>query len=384
MDYTIEPKLKQLDSKIQNTESRLLEEFNKKEASMLNSVHTIKSSIYSDLDNQSREFREIKSKLTEEFKQINSEFTKEFKQIKSDFSQEYKRFELDVREHLDSQDQQNNQRDNQIYNALTSLDQKIKRMHFDIIDNEDNVAVTYVNQDGKIEYGAIKKFIPDGKSLVSNKGIVSWNYSLNPLDFEVDVKNKISLKPIKHLELSNGKKLSVDRINNDLENATYNIGSLTYKIDSIVKKLNSVNGYVASNNFGTDKPSQEQLTSFVLNCLSTSKNEVTKDLIPNGTKIKNTYDNHIWIINRISVDGLTTIKWEDFGSDNICIASNDGIHGLVTGSQEKFRGYIDINGVISINSLEEELTSIMSAVFELTTTVNELKEKISAMENINK
>ena len=373
MDYTIEPKLKQLDSKIQNTESRLLEEFNKKEASMLNSVHTIKSSIYSDLDNQSKEFRQIKS-----------EFTKEFKQIKSDFSQEYKRFELDVKEYLDAQEQQNNQRDNQIYDALTSLDQKIRRMHFDITDNEDNVAVTYVNQDGKIEYSAIKKFTPDGKSLVSNKGIVSWNYSLNPLDFEIDPKNKISLKPIKHLELSDGKKLSADKINNDLENATYSIGSLTYKIDSIVKKLNSVNGYVVSNNFGTDKPSQEKLTSFVLNCISISKNEVTKDLIPNGTKIKNTYDNHIWIINRISIDGLTTIKWEDFGSDNICIASNNGVHGLVTGSQNKFRGYVDINGVISINGLEEELNSIIAAMLELTNTVNELKLKIQEMEKQNR
>lgn len=101
MDYTIEPKLKQLDSKIQNAESRLLEEFNKKESSMLSCVHTIRSDICKDLDG----------------------YKKEFKQLKSDLSQQYKRFELDVREHLDSQDQQNNQRDNQLYNAMKSIEQ---------------------------------------------------------------------------------------------------------------------------------------------------------------------------------------------------------------------------------------------------------------------
>ena len=147
MDYTIEPRLKQLDSKIQDTESRLLEDFKKKESSMLSAVTTIKADI-------SKNLRE----------QVN-----EFKQIKSQINQEQKRFELDVREHLDAQDQQNNQRDNQIYNSIKSLTQQMRRMHFDIIDNENNLAVTYVNPDGKIEYGAIKKFLPDNTTIKENK-----------------------------------------------------------------------------------------------------------------------------------------------------------------------------------------------------------------------
>lgn len=358
MDYTIEPRLKQLDSKIQDTESRLLEDFKKKESSMLSAVTTIKADI-------SKNLRE----------QVN-----EFKQIKSQINQEQKRFELDVREHLDAQDQQNNQRDNQIYNSINSLTQQMRRMHFDIIDNEDNLAVTYVNPDGKIEYGAIKKFLPDNTTIKEKNGVVSWNYTLDPKSFDVSRDNNIRMKPITELTLNNGKKLSVDRLNNDLNNATYNIQSLTHKVDSALKKLNTVNGYVASNNFKTDKPSQDQLTDFAINCLSTSENKITKDLIPNGTKIKNTYNQHIWILNRINNSGLTTIKWEDFGSDNICVASNDGVHGLVTGSQNRFRGYVDINGVISINGLEEELNSILEALTNLSSTVNDLKLKIDQME----
>ena len=359
MDYTIEPKLKQLDSKIQATESRLTEDFKKRESSMLSTISTIKADITKNLKEQ----------------------VTEFKQIKTQINQEQKRFELDVREYLDAQDQQNNRRDNQIYNSINSLSQQMKRMHFDIIDNLDNIAITYVNSDGKIEYGAIKKLIPDNKTIKENNSIISWNYSLDSNDFIVDDNNKISIKPITNLSLNNGKIISVDRINNDLNNATYNIASLTNKIDAALKKLNTVNGYVASNNFKTDKPSQDQLTEFACKCLSTSTSVITKDLIPSGTKIKNLYNNHIWILNQIQIGGLTTNKWEDFGSDNICVASNDGVHGLVTGSQAKFRGYVDLTGVISINGLEEELNSIMNAITELNASLNAINERIDHLES---
>ena len=391
MDYTIEPRFKQLDSKIQATESRLLEEFNKKESAMMTTVHTIKSSISKDLNNHIDEFKSVTNSLQASTKtfcenmqsdwaKVQLNFQKQLEKFDSENSQKYKRFELSVQEHLDAQDQQNNQRDNQIYHTIDSLSKQLRRMHFDIIDNEDNVAVTYINPDGKLEYGAIKKFIPDGVTLTENRGIVTWNYKLDSTDFNINSDNTIKLNPITELSLSTGTKISVDRLNSDLNNATYNISTLMHKVDATLKKLNSVNGYIASNDFKTEKPSQDQLNNFVIKCLSTSDNEITKDLIPNGTKIKNTYNDHIWVLNRIAIDGLSTIKWEDFGSDNICIASNDGVHGLVTGSQNKFRGHIDLNGIISINGLEEELNSIMEAVLELTNTVNDLKIKVNQME----
>lgn len=369
-NYTIEPRLKQLDVKIQDTESRLLEDFKKKESSMLLAVTTVKADISNNLRNQINEFKEDISKLDESCKNYRLET-----------DEKYNKFELTIKEHLDLQDQQNNQRDTQLYNTIDSLSKQMRRMHFDIINNEDNVAFTYVNPDGKVEYGAIKKAIPDNDTIIENKGVFKWNYKLDPKYFNIDKFHNISLAPITQLSLSSGKILSVDRLNNDLNNATYNISTLTYKIEETLKKLNSINGYVASNNFKTDKPNQQQLTEFAIRCISTNNNEITKDLIPNGTKIKNTYDQHIWVLNRTIIDGLTINKWEDFGSDNICIASNDGIHGLVTGSQNKFRGFIDINGVISINGLEEELNSIMQTLLNLTHNINELNSKINSLEN---
>lgn len=68
-----------------------------------------------------------------------------------------------------------------------------------------------------------------------------------------------------------------------------------------------------------------------------------------GTKIKNTFDNHVWVFNKNELSGQ--FKWEDFGVDNTCIATNNGVYGIVTGSIDKYRGYIDVNGVITINGL---------------------------------
>ena len=96
--------------------------------------------------------------------------------------------------------------------------------------------------------------------------------------------------------------------------------------------------------------------------------------IPIGTKIKNTYNNHIWILNKYSSEGLNTYKWEDLGSDSIGIANNEGAYGLVTGSKEDFKGFIDVNGIISINGLEEEFQNLIQTIAELTHQINGLQE----------
>ena len=346
MDYKIEPKLKQLDNKIQNTESRLLEEFNKKESSMLSCVHTIRSDICKDLDANK----------------------KEFIQLKSDLNQRYNRFELDVREHLDYQDKQNSDRELHMFNYMKSVNSKIDRVHFDIIDNHDNIAVTYVNPTGKVEYGAIKKVLPDEETLSMNKdNKLFLKYTFDKNNFDIKDNNLT----VTGLSISDGKFLSAAKIDNDLSNATYNIRSLTYKVEQILSKINNTNGYVAANNFKKSDPSQDQLNQFAISCLSTSELQLCLTDIPSGTKIKNLFDNHIWVLNRIIRDGLTTQKWEDFGSDTVCIANNHGVHGLVTGSQNRLEGYIDRNGTISINGLQEELTNLKNSIQAILTDIKE-------------
>ena len=281
-------------------------------------------------------------------------------------------FQKAIQIQLDDFDKEHNQKYIQIYNTLNTYKNQIERLHFDIIDNEDNVSITYTNPDGKLEYGAIKKVFPDNKSIVfDNNGHLSLNYNFNPQNFNIDNKNNIK---VTGLSLNSGKYLNADKLNSDLTNATYNISSLTYKIEAMLKKLNNVNGYLASNNFKKATPTQDVLNNFAIECLSHMDNKVTVDLIPAGTKIKNTFDNHIWVFNRFSHnDGLTIHKWEDFGADTICIASNDGVHGLVTGSHDHFKAFVDINGVISINGLEEDFQDLLKSLSELNIQIKDMQ-----------
>ena len=281
-------------------------------------------------------------------------------------------FQKAIQIQLNDFDKEHNQKYIQIYNTLNAYKNQIERLHFDIIDNEDNVSITYTNPDGKLEYGAIKKVFPDNKSIVfDNNGHLSLNYNFNPQNFNIDNKNNIK---VTGLSLNSGKYLNADKLNSDLTNATYNISSLTYKIEAMLKKLNNVNGYLASNNFKKATPTQDVLNNFAIECLLHMDNKVTVDLIPAGTKIKNTFDNHIWVFNRFSHnDGLTIHKWEDFGADTICIASNDGVHGLVTGSHDHFKAFVDINGVISINGLEEDFQDLLKSLSELNIQIKDMQ-----------
>ena len=244
-------------------------------------------------------------------------------------------------------------------------------MHFDIITNKDNIAITYVNSDGKVEYGAIEKIVADETTITKDKNVLKLKNTFDSKDFKIN-NNIISAQG---LSLSSGNKLSADKINNDLSNASYNISSINYKIENILKKLENINGYVASNNFGKNTPTQEQLSNFAISLLSSGKNTITINDIPVGTRIKNTFDNHIWVLNKNTIGGLTTYKWEDFGSDSICLANNEGVHGLVTGSDERLKGYIDINGMISINGLEEELKNILESIMKVSAKLDEIELK---------
>ena len=304
-------------------------------------------------------------KLTTSIASLNQE-NKALKQLVFDS-------EKRITDQLAKQDIEHTARDTQLYNTIDAMNKKYSKMHFDIIYNDDNIALTYVNSDGKIEYGAIEKITVDEKSLTKNRGKIQLKYQFAPANFSINTSGTINNIG---LTLSNGKSISADSINNDLKNASFNISSLSTKVDSLVKKLDGIGGYTAANNFKMSNPTETQLTNYAISCLSKGSHKITKSQIPNGTKIKNLYDNHIWVFNTMSLGGLTQYTWEDFGSDNICIATNEGVKGLVTGSTDSLKGYIDINGVISINGLEETLTEMTEIIGALVVKVEQLELRL--------
>lgn len=348
----------------------------------LNEINKIKTSmndlekrLNKSLQGQEQLIFDVLSKIKTEVKSIMDNSVAESKGVCSSILSKLNDTERELQLKMDSLDLETNQKHQMVYSSLDTYRKKIDRMQFDIINNDDNISITYTNPDGISEYGSINKVTADNKTLkMNNHNIMSLKYSFDKDDF--DITNDVVR--VTGLTLNDGKYLDADRIKNDLNNASYNINSLGYKLEKLLSKINGINGYTASNNFKKATPEQDKLTRFVLDCISPSGENLTIDAIPVGTRVKNTYDNHIWVFNKYSKDGLNTYKWEDFGSDNICIASNDGVHGLVTGSQEHFKAFIDVNGTISINGLEEEFHDLLQSLSELNTQVKEIQSNYEA------
>lgn len=146
------------------------------------------------------------------------------------------------------------------------------------------------------------------------------------------------------------------------------------KIDYLLVRTAGTGGYLNAYDFDTATPTQEELTEYAIQDIGTIDDQ---SQIYNGTKVKNLYDNHIWVFNN---DPDLTNPWSDQGTDPIILdANNDGLHGLVTGSYEDLEGSIDINGHITINGLEDKLKSIGSVNDDLKKIINqEVEDRTTA------
>lgn len=144
------------------------------------------------------------------------------------------------------------------------------------------------------------------------------------------------------------------------------------KIDDLLTRTQGMGGYLNAYDFETSTPTQEELTQYAIQDIG---NITEQSEIYNGTKVKNLYDNHIWVFNN---DSELQNPWSDQGTDAIIAdANNDGLHGLVTGSYEDLEGSIDIKGHITINGLKEKLNSIDSVNNDLQNQIiQEVEDRI--------
>ena len=144
------------------------------------------------------------------------------------------------------------------------------------------------------------------------------------------------------------------------------------QIDDLLTRTQGMGGYLNAYDFETSTPTQEELTQYAIQDIG---NISEQSEIYNGTKVKNLYDNHIWVFND---DPDLQNPWSDQGTDAIIAdANNDGLHGLVTGSYEDLEGSIDIKGHITINGLKEKLNSIDSVNNDLQNQITqEVEDRI--------
>lgn len=125
------------------------------------------------------------------------------------------------------------------------------------------------------------------------------------------------------------------------------------KIADLYTRTQGLGGFLNAYNFGKN-PTQEQLTQYALQ----DTGAADQAQLFNGTKVKNLYDNHVWVLTNTPDSDPVVFSWQDVGEDaNISDANNDGVHGLITGSYEHLEGFIDLLGHITINGLSDELNS---------------------------
>jgi hypothetical protein len=104
-------------------------------------------------------------------------------------------------------------------------------------------------------------------------------------------------------------------------------------------------GYLTAYDFETDTPAQEDITEYALTQITNIEDPLE---IWDGTRVKNLYNNHVWILNNTQDSEPPVFEWCDNGSDSIDVANNDGLLGLVTGEEENPDGSTD--GSITIQS----------------------------------
>ena len=257
------------------------------------------------------------------------------------------------------------QEDRVLSSDIKNLEQKMERGNLSFTESDSDITIDYVNYNGEEVKKSIIKPCADNETIgINSDGKFEI---LNGLADDI-IRVENSKTYITQLKDSNSNLISADKLADTISN----VSIVADKINRLNKQFSTANGYLSSNNFKTATPTQNKLSDFAISCLSDSE-KITKEQIPNGTKIKNTFDNHVWVFNRYVIDGLTSYKWEDFGADNICIASNNGVHGVVTGSTNKYEGHIDLKGVITINGLKEEIEQLTQGLLQIKCSVEALE-----------
>ena len=132
------------------------------------------------------------------------------------------------------------------------------------------------------------------------------------------------------------------------------------KIHDLDARTKGIGGYLNAYNFQKATPTQDELTDYALQQI-TGISDRTE--IFNQTKVKNLFDNNIWVLTNTPDSEPPVFEWANVGTEYVNVATNDGTQGIVTGSYEELEGFIDINGHITINGLEEKLAPAGETTF---------------------
>jgi hypothetical protein len=85
---------------------------------------------------------------------------------------------------------------------------------------------------------------------------------------------------------------------------------------TLIKALQGVGGYLTAHDFGAAAPDQQDFTGYALEQIG-----ITEPLdVFNGTRVKNTFDNHVWVLANTPDTEPPVFLWMDDGEDVVDVA----------------------------------------------------------------
>ena len=199
----------------------------------------------------------------------------------------------------------------------------------------------------------------DGTTLI----IKDNKYVVNALDNPDSQSGDVFANPIHASDIETFAK----NTNQNISDLNTDVSGINTKLEAIEKvdkaqndniidlqaRTKGIGGYLNAYDFEKATPTQDELTNYALTQIS----NITKNKIFNQTKVKNLFDGNIWVLTNTPDSDPAVFEWANVGTEYINIANNDGSQGIVTGSYEELEGFIDINGHITINNLDNMVKS---------------------------
>lgn len=144
--------------------------------------------------------------------------------------------------------------------------------------------------------------------------------------------------------------ISGEEIYTQLNDLSKNLSTANKNIKDLENYVQGKGGFIDPYDFQRREVEAQVLSRYYYN---TQNKGIVCD-IPDQTKVKNLYDGCIWVY--VSSED----KWVNEGADVVVMANNDGIVGVVTGSNEDYKISINADGIMSVNKLDDTLLNLQS------------------------
>lgn len=155
--------------------------------------------------------------------------------------------------------------------------------------------------------------------------------------------------------------------------------NLTSDLNTINNRLNAaegIGGYLQAYDFGVDTPTATQLNDYALSQIPSISNPSE---IFNGTRVKNTFNNNLWVLANTPNTIPPVFEWINNGLDTVAIATSSSA-GVIKGGTADGTLSIDIDGTANVNGFDSLKSSVGSISSTLISKANLVDGKVPLTE----